>query len=268
MNYRTRQEWGASYDVNQRALMTGLPVGTIFIHHTVTTPTDDPDRDMRQVEQIDISRFGVPSYSWCIHPRGVILEGMSIHRGAHTINNQGQSLNNVAFGISFIGNYENMQPSALAMLACRQLIFEYIIPHNWLKNNWVIRGHRDVYATACPGANLYPRIQELTVPPSPVPPSKEELDMTPGQCRDKEGHKWHFVVDDNRRCYSFRDGKDNGPLLAADPGWTSGFDAMCEDDGMITVCGRNSAGRLAQVLFTPGGAPPQYNEIGGHIYPP
>lgn len=92
--------------------------------------------------------------------------------------------------------------------------------------------------------------------------------MTPGQCRDKKNRKWHFYLDDGGRCSSFLEGKPNGrPLGDGDPGWTSGFDAECDPDGTIAVCGRNAQGELAQIVFVPGGAPPLYNVLGGHIFP-
>lgn len=161
MDYLTRAQWGATYDVSKRDLMTGLPVPTIFIHHTVTNPTDDAAADMRKVEAIDIARFGVPSYSWTVHPTGVVCEGMGNHRGAHTINNAGLSLNNVSFGISFVGNYELDDPTERAMTACRELIASIAANPTLLRPGFAIRGHRDVYATACPGAHLYPRLSEL-----------------------------------------------------------------------------------------------------------
>jgi hypothetical protein len=176
MEYRNRQQWGASYDVSHRAYMTGLPVSVIYIHHTVTNPTNDPNRDMQGIEQIDIGRFGVPSYSWVFHPSGVALEGMSNHRGAHTVNNANQSQNNISFGLSFIGNFQNDQPTQEAINACGEVIRDVIKPTGWLRPNWEIKGHRDVFATACPGNNLYPRIGEIKAiadggaAPGPTPP--------------------------------------------------------------------------------------------------
>lgn len=170
MNLRTREDWAASYDVTRRPVMTGLPVATVYVHHSVTVPTADADADMRGIENIDIGRFGVPSYSWVIHPDGIVLEGMGTHRGAHTINNARQSQNDIAFGVCFIGNFDNEQPTDAALRAGRELL-GYLDDHSLLAAGWELRGHRDVYATACPGRNLYPRIQELRdahVRPAPL----------------------------------------------------------------------------------------------------
>lgn len=160
MNYRTRAQWGAEYDVTGRALMTGLPVARAFIHHTVTNPTSDPAADMRGIERIDIGRFGVPSYSYVIHPSGVVLEGMGLHRGAHTIDNAQHSYNDVAFGVSFIGNFQNDEATADAHNAAADLL-SWLVAEGHLRDDFTLSGHRDVYATACPGEHLYPLIGSI-----------------------------------------------------------------------------------------------------------
>lgn len=184
MDYRTRPEWGATYDVSGRALMTGLPVKFVFIHHTVTTATGDPDADMRSVEAVDIAKFGVPSYSYVVHPSGVVFEGMDLHRGAHTIDNNGGPLrygfNDIAFGIAFIGNYEQDDPTQRALDACRDLIDNLRVAR-LIQDTYTIRGHRDVYATACPGSHLYPRLTELY----PIP--TEDDDMPKATYVQKQG---------------------------------------------------------------------------------
>lgn len=170
MRYLTRAEWGAEFDVNLRRLMA-LPAPDLWIHHTVTYPSADPAADMRAIERIDIGRFGYPSYSWVIHPSGTVLEGMGVHVGAHTINH-----NSTSFGVSFVGNFEYDTPTDAAMDACRELI-AMLHGNGWLAaGDQPTGGHRDVYATACPGRNLYPRIPELRVPPAP-PPASEHDDM-------------------------------------------------------------------------------------------
>lgn len=154
MKLLTRDDWGASYDVNQRPSMM-LPVAKAFVHHSVTVPSTDPAADMREIERIDIGRFTYPSYSWVIHPTGVVLEGMGTHIGAHTIHN-----NSTSFGISFIGNFENDTPTQPALDACATLLAARIAQGH-LTTDFVLGGHRDVFATACPGANLYPLLGQI-----------------------------------------------------------------------------------------------------------
>jgi N-acetylmuramoyl-L-alanine amidase len=170
MRLLTRAEWGATYDVNQRPPMV-LPVAHAFLHHSVTVPSNDPAGDMRHIEQIDIGRFGYPSYSWVIHPTGVVLEGMGTHIGAHTINN-----NSTSFGVCLIGNYENDTPTQPALDACVTLLAARIAQGH-LTSDFQLFGHRDVYATACPGANLYPLIGQIRSNVNTPP----EEDVTPEQ---------------------------------------------------------------------------------------
>ena len=169
MDYRTRAQWGATYDPSGRQQMT-LPVGLVFIHHNVMAPTNNPNADMLATENVDIARFGCPSYKWAIHPSGVILEGMTTHGSPDTYGHNSDSIS-----IMFMGNFENDKPTDAAMLAGRQLV-QLLSGFKFLTPSFKLLGHRDVYATACPGANLYPRINELLVPvfnPSPMPAPKQ-----------------------------------------------------------------------------------------------
>lgn len=169
MDYRTRAQWGATYNPSGRKQMT-LPVELVFIHHNVMIPTNNPNADMLATEKVDIARFGCPSYKWAIHPSGVILEGMTTHDSPDTYGHNSDSIS-----IMFMGNFENARPTDAAMLAGRQLI-QLLSGWHFLTASFKLLGHRDVYATACPGANLYPRINELLVPvflPAPMPSPKQ-----------------------------------------------------------------------------------------------
>lgn len=158
MIYRTRAQWGATFDISQREKMS-LPVALLFIHHNVIEPTNNPNVDMNQTEQVDIARFGSPSYKWAIHPSGVVLEGMGAHSSPDTLNHNSDSIS-----IMFMGNFEVDRPTGSAIFAGRELV-ELLRAFNFLTKDFRIYGHRDVFATACPGKNLYPRIGELIVPP-------------------------------------------------------------------------------------------------------
>jgi len=164
MDYRTRAQWGARFDPRNVATFP-TPVDRLFIHHNVMAPTNNPNLDMQNTEQVDIARFGTPSYKWAIHPSGVVLEGMTNHWSPDTYQF------NDKLSIMFMGNFENDYPTAAAMLACRELI-QTLKGFGFFTKNGLIQGHRDVYQTACPGAHLYPRIGELSVPPpTPAPPT-------------------------------------------------------------------------------------------------
>lgn len=157
MKYLTRAQWGATFDVSSVPLIH-LPVSLIFVHHNVIPPTDNPSFDMEKTEQTDIRRFGKPSYDWGIHPTGVVLDGMTSHLSPDTIGHNSDSLS-----IMFMGDFRTDQPTDAAMLSGRELV-QQMRDGGWVHPLVTIKGHRDVFPTACPGDNLYSRIQELAVP--------------------------------------------------------------------------------------------------------
>jgi hypothetical protein len=127
-----------------------LPATQVFIHHSVTEPTRDPYADARTIERVGLQRFGQFSYSYLIHPHaGEILEGCGPRRGAHTAR-----YNSTAFGVCWVGNYEEQSPKVQQLDSTRWLI-GHLTKQGWLVPGADIVGHRDVFATACPGSKLY-----------------------------------------------------------------------------------------------------------------
>jgi hypothetical protein len=162
-----------------------LPVDRVFLHHTVTRVTDDPVADAGVVNDVDQGRFNKVSYSWLVHePSSSWIECEGLHRGAHTIDNAGHSLNYTAFGVGVIGNYQNdvegvptIKPSSTLLTLIADGIREYVLPH--VKTDWTLLGHRDVYATACCGDLLYPHLAVIRKLIDHPGTSEEEL--TPAQ---------------------------------------------------------------------------------------
>lgn len=174
------RDWSGRWRLGQAMQ---LPVPTIHIHHTVTADTGDPISDGAAVHDIDQGRFGKISYSWLVHESsGTWIEGETVHRGAHTINNANQSLNGVSFGVGVIGNFHPAAPiptprpasdALLALIAAG--IREFIIAPGHVSPGFVVDAHRDVYATACCGDSLYDRLPIIRTLISSPP----EDDMTP-----------------------------------------------------------------------------------------
>lgn len=160
MLYRTRLQWGARFNVAPVPTIP-TPVKYLFVHHNVITPTFDPNHDMLLTESTDIARFGKPSYDYGIHPSGVVLEGMTTHLSPDTYGHNRDSLS-----IMFMGNFEIDVPTGAALQAGRELI-AMIAADGLVVIPITLLGHRDVYATACPGRNLYSRLPELLLPITP-----------------------------------------------------------------------------------------------------
>lgn len=151
-----RDEWGARHSPGRSPMPA--PVNALRIHHTVTTPTADPCRDMRNIERILNQRGLAPGYSFTIHPSGVILVGAGSNKGAHTSGQNGTS-----YGIAFIGNYESTEPNwaqfAAAGYLMNALRFVGAIPAD-LHETW-IAPHSDTSSTACPGRLLRPKLEAI-----------------------------------------------------------------------------------------------------------
>lgn len=182
MSFRitTRAEWGAKIDSLPLTWMV-LPAKEVWAHHTVTEPSSDPKRDMRAVEAIGLQRFGIFSYSFCIHPDGTVLEGAGLRRGAHTAQR-----NSTAFGLSFIGNYENRDPTAEQIDAGRWLIWRLQGQGHLRPGTFPTGGHRDLMSTACPGTKLYRRLGDLRRPWLPSAPPVQQATLQPAAVHDYE----------------------------------------------------------------------------------
>lgn len=155
-----RADWGARYSAGGRELKRGIT--EVNIHHTVTDPqgdddkagfldpSDDPCLDMRKLEAILQSRGLAPGYSWVVHPSGVLLEGAGNRAGAHT-----GGRNSVSYGISFMGNFEQDQPTLAALVAAGRLLNLLRLDDRLAElGNVTIQPHSATKATACCGHNL------------------------------------------------------------------------------------------------------------------
>ena len=172
-----RVEWGAK-SISLPSKKMALPAEAVFIHHSVTPVTDDPKADMRVIEQIGLTRFGQFPYSYVVHPHdGEILEGCGLRRGAHTAQR-----NSTSFGVCWVGNYDERGPKVQQIDATRRLIGQ-LRSDGHLIADPVVRGHRDVYSTACPGTKLYAVLNDLRRPwaePKGVKPMYDPpLDLEP-----------------------------------------------------------------------------------------
>lgn len=153
-----RADWNAT-PASLPSVKMRLPAGAVYIHHSVTQPSDNPRRDMQTIESIGMQRFGQFPYSFCISPHdGEILEGCGLRRGAHTAQR-----NSNAFGICWVGNYNEQNPKVQQLDATRWLIAK-LRSDGHLSPTAPILGHRDVYATACPGNKLYAMLNEIRIP--------------------------------------------------------------------------------------------------------
>lgn len=156
----TRQSWGAQHpdgDLDLPCLAE-----EVTVHHTVTTqlaPTasvTDEQAQMRHLEQIGQDRFGSGiSYNVVIFPSGRAYQGVSWdRRGTHTAGH-----NNVARSIAFAGNYETHQPTQQQIAAAASIYAKGF--GLWWTLNAPLIPHCDLKATACPGRNILPHLDQI-----------------------------------------------------------------------------------------------------------
>jgi hypothetical protein len=111
---------------------------------------------MRLLESIGQNSFGQGiSYTVIVFPSGRAYQGHSLNRrGAHTYQR-----NDSARAICFVGNFEEDMPTSAALNTACLVLGEWRtagLPSR------VTGGHRDVFATSCPGRNLYAALGRIT----------------------------------------------------------------------------------------------------------
>ncbi len=178
----TRAQWGADESLRLRACPSGPeytgPPKVAFVHHTVTGNSYGPGDTAAIVRSI--YAYHVQGEGWCdvgynflVDQYGQVFEGRyggiaKAVLGAHT-----GGFNTDSFGVSMIGTYDTVTPSAalqasLAKLIAWKLSLSYANPQgqatltaaSFSGSRYprgtkvtfnVISGHRDADLTACPG---------------------------------------------------------------------------------------------------------------------
>jgi N-acetylmuramoyl-L-alanine amidase len=214
----SRAEWKAA-PPTKPFLSQGI-VDNFFLHHSVTPDIGNEKEEMRRIDlSHKASGARAIDYGFCLGRTGTFYEGRGwfVQDGA-TATGFGAEPDGNYYGrevtVCLLGNYENLKLSD----EIKDLLREFIamaVDLKALKKNPVIRGHRDVRATACPGQNAYDRLDDIKVP-------WEEDDMA---LNDKElsalaytfGQKERAGGDVRPTKYESSDGKSR--VKAAQAGW-------------------------------------------------
>jgi len=217
-----------------------LPASCVWVHHSVTTASDNADADFQILDDIGLSQgHGGISYSYVIHPNGTIGEGQATARGAHTGGQGGcggspWGWNICSFGICLVGNYQKETPTRAAIDAFRWLYAD-LVARQVLVADAPIGGHRDApgNSTACPGNNIEAILNEFRAPIRNVSPT--EVDMVIAWGRTVFGVPIAFLLAGGRVLKTFdgppgaygitqsaldwknATGRDAVPLILVDP---------------------------------------------------
>ena len=153
-----RADWGARAPKVAEDHMA-LPVSNVYIHHSAgATPlsvlAEQSELRAEQNYHMDQNHWNDIGYSFSIGPSGRVYECRAQMIGAHT-----EGHNSDGFGICFQGTFIDHLPTPAAMTACAQLIAQ--LHRVGAIAQLVIHGHRDVFATKCPGDTLYAALPSL-----------------------------------------------------------------------------------------------------------
>ncbi|WP_157446608.1 FG-GAP-like repeat-containing protein [Cellulosimicrobium sp. TH-20] len=170
----TRAQWGADESIMTWTPQVGRVNGAV-VHHTAGSNNYTAAQVPSIIRGIytyhaQSRGWGDIGYNFLVDKFGRIWEGRAggVERaivGAHA-----SGVNSHTFGLSLMGNYDQVGVPAAAMDAMSRLIAWKLSLHGVSANGTAsidgrtmsaVVGHRDVGQTSCPGANLYPRLGEL-----------------------------------------------------------------------------------------------------------
>lgn len=143
-------------DLHFRDLSVRKTTKYIVVHHT-GNPTDD-DLSAAEIHQSHLQQgWAGIGYHYVIRKDGTIERG----RPRQMIGSHAYNFNSVSIGIHVCGNFELAEPTAEQLTSLSMLIAELCNIYGLVASRDVVVGHRDLMATACPGANLYRDMQVI-----------------------------------------------------------------------------------------------------------
>jgi N-acetylmuramoyl-L-alanine amidase CwlA len=156
----SRSSWGAK-PPKSKVPMTGAKAD-VFIHHTagLAGPADKEAAIMRELQQSAFNEnYRDIEYHFVVFPSGNVYEG----RGWGLEGGATRDHNTDSYAISHAGNYQSEGVSQAQIEVTRWLIAEGQ-KKGFIAKSPIIRGHRDVNATVCPGSHLYARLPDIRKP--------------------------------------------------------------------------------------------------------
>ncbi len=128
----------------------------IVIHHT-GNPEDD-NLSAAEIHQSHLNQgwTGI-GYHFVVRKDGSIERGRPLECiGSHTY-----GYNQCSIGIHVCGNFEIAEPTQEQLNVLPMLIADLCDTYGLIAGKDIVLGHRDLMATACPGENLYKKLQDI-----------------------------------------------------------------------------------------------------------
>jgi uncharacterized protein with LGFP repeats len=179
----TRRGWGANEKLREKKFVYTKKVKAAFVHHSATGNNYSCKQSpsvIRSIYRYHVNSMGWRDlgYNFLVDKCGKIYEGRAggvskAVLGAHTL-----GFNSNSMGIAVLGTYGSKKPSSAAVKAVARLTAWKLGLHGmnprgktYLKSGGgnlyrkgknvrlnVISGHRDGFATSCPGKKLYGKL--------------------------------------------------------------------------------------------------------------
>ncbi|CAH2105811.1 unnamed protein product [Euphydryas editha] len=153
----TKKQWGGLSPLHVKYLPR--PVNLVIIEHTATSKcsTDEECKNIVQSIQnnhMENLHFWDIGLNFLIGGNGKVYEGAGwLHVGAHTF-----GYNSKSIGISFIGNYNDDEPTQAQIDAAQNLI-QCGVEEGHLTPDYNLVAHKKLVPLESPGKNLYREIR-------------------------------------------------------------------------------------------------------------
>lgn len=143
-------------NLNFAGLAERLGTNLIVIHHTGNPADDDLSAEEIHRSHLAQGYVGI-GYHFVIRKNGRIERG----RPLWAVGSHAYGFNRESVGIHICGNFELAVPTSEQIESAALLIANLSVKFDLPIDNKRVLGHRDLMATACPGQNLYLRLDEL-----------------------------------------------------------------------------------------------------------
>src|SRR4051812_20562403 len=182
----SRLGWGADESMRRASPRYADSIRLAIVHHTVSTNTYSRSQSAAIVRGIEVyhvkgNGWDDIGYNFLVDRFGQIFEGRYGGIDRNVVGAHAQGFNSGTTGISLIGNYQSATPTAAQLAALEKLIawrldLAHVDPLSTLTfisgGNprfpaglpvflRAVSGHRDVYATECPGDKAYSLIPSI-----------------------------------------------------------------------------------------------------------
>lgn len=128
----------------------------IVIHHT-GNPLDD-DLNAAEIHQSHLKQGWVGiGYHFVVRKDGSVERG----RPLECVGSHAYGYNYCSIGIHVCGNFETAEPTQEQLSVLPMLIADLCDVYGLIAHEDIVLGHRDLMATACPGAKLYQKLQDI-----------------------------------------------------------------------------------------------------------